>query len=43
MSEIRECLFYIDYNPPEGCGTCGGAIHKGKQVISECEVENATL
>lgn len=29
MSEIKECLFYIDHNPPKCCGTWGGAIHKG--------------
>lgn len=25
----KECLFYIDHNPPECSGTWGGAIHKG--------------
>ena len=29
MSENKECLFYIDHNPPECSGTWGGAIYKG--------------
>ena len=27
--DVKECIFYIDHNPPEGSGTWGGAIHKG--------------
>ena len=34
MSENKECLFYIDHNPPECSGTGGGAIYKGACKIN---------
>lgn len=34
MSENKECLFYIDHNPPECSGTWGGAIYKGACKIN---------
>lgn len=39
MSEIKECLFYIDHNPPKHCGTWNGAIHKGacKMNSTDCK------
>ena len=40
MSENKECLFYIDYNPPEGCGTWGGAIHKGACRLNSTDCNN---
>ena len=40
MSEIRECLFYIDYNLPEGCGIRGDAIHKGACRLNSTDCNN---
>ena len=34
MSENKECLFYIDHNPPECSGTWGSAIYKGACKIN---------
>ena len=34
MSKNKECLFYIDHNPPECSGTWGGAIYKGACKIN---------
>ena len=40
MSENKECLFYIDYNLPEGCGICGAAIHKGACRLNSTDCNN---
>ena len=40
MSENKECLFYIDYNPPEGCGIWGAAIHKGACRLNSTDCNN---
>lgn len=40
MSENKECLFYIDYNPPECSGTWGGAIHKGACRINSTDCKD---
>lgn len=37
MSENKECLFYINHNPPKGSGTWGGAIHKGACKINSTD------
>ena len=40
MSENKECLFYIDHNPPEYSGTWGGAIHKGACKINSTDCKD---
>ena len=40
MSEIKECLFYIDHNPPEYSGTWGGAIHKGACKVNSTDCKD---
>jgi hypothetical protein len=35
--ENKECLFYIDHNPPECSGTWGGAIHKGACKVNSTD------
>ena len=40
MSENKECLFYVDYNLPEGCGICGAAIHKGACRLNSTDCNN---
>lgn len=40
MSENKECLFYIDHNPPECSGTWGGAIHKGACKVNSTDCKN---
>ena len=41
MSENKECLFYIDYNPPEHSGTWDGAIHKGACKVNSTDCKDA--
>lgn len=40
MSENKECLFYIDHNPPEYSGTWGGAIHKGACKLNSTDCKD---
>ncbi len=40
MSENKECLFYIDHNPPEYSGTWGGAIHKGACKVNSTDCKD---
>lgn len=40
MSENKECLFYIDHNPPECSGTWGGAIHKGACKVNSTDCKD---
>lgn len=40
MSENKECLFYIDHNPPECGGTWGGAIHKGACKVNSTDCKD---
>lgn len=35
--ENKECLFYIDHNPPECSGTWDGAIHKGACKVNSTD------
>lgn len=37
---LKECLFYIDYNPPECSGTWGGAIHKGACKVNSIDCKD---
>lgn len=38
--ENKECLFYIDHNPPECSGTWGGAIHKGACKLNSTDCKD---
>ena len=40
MSENKECLFYIDHNPPEYSGTWGGIIHKGACKVNSTDCKD---
>lgn len=40
MVKIKECLFYIDHNPPEYSGTWGGAIHKGACKVNSTDCKD---
>lgn len=40
MNENKECLFYIDHNPPECSGTWGGAIHKGACKVNSTDCKD---
>lgn len=38
--DVKECIFYIDHNPPEGSGTLGGAIHKGACKLNSTDCKD---
>lgn len=38
--DVKECIFYIDHNPPEGSGTWGGAIHKGACKLNSTDCKD---
>ena len=38
--DVKECIFYIDHNPPEGSGTWGGAIHKGACKVNSTDCKD---
>jgi hypothetical protein len=40
MSENKECLFYIDHNPPEYSCTWGGAIHEGACKVNSTDCKD---
>ena len=40
MRENKECLFYIDPNPPEDSGTWGGVIHKGSCKVNSTDCKD---
>lgn len=39
-ADVKGCIFYIDYNPPEGSGTWGGAIHKGACKLNSTDCKH---
>lgn len=42
MKEVKECLFYIDHDPPECSGTWGGAIHKGACKVNSTDCKHTS-
>ena len=42
MTEIKECLFFINYDPPECSGSWGGAIHKGACKLNSTDCKNTS-